>query len=116
MTVTLSPEQAAKVAKVSRGTINNAIRSGALPAQRDNRNRWRIRDEDLRAWMDGRPAPTDKMTDIDNVNYQSEISRLTGELTGAREVISRQDDEIRFLRSALEREQARRWWNLFRKG
>jgi excisionase family DNA binding protein len=115
MTLTLSPEQAAKVAKVSRGTINNAVRSGALQAQRDNRNRWRIKEEDLRAWLEVRPSPTDKVSDIGSVNYQTEISKLTGELSGAREVISRQDDEIRFLRSTLEREQSRRWWNMLRK-
>lgn len=114
MAMTLTPEQAAKIAQVSRGTINNAIRSGALKAQRDNRNRWRIDPADLHAWIESRPA-TDKLSDTASGNYQTEIGRLTGELSGARELISRQDDEIKFLRQALEREQSRRWWNLFRK-
>lgn len=116
MTLTLSPEKAANIAKVSRGTINNAIHSGALKAQRDNRNRWIIREEDLRDWLKGRPPQIERLSDTHSANYHTEISKLTAELSGAREVINRQDDEIRFLRSALEREQSRRWWNLSRKG
>lgn len=46
----LTPEQAAKLANVSRWTILRAIKSQRLKAIRDNRNRWQIRNEDLEAW------------------------------------------------------------------
>ena len=47
---TLTPEQAAQLAKVSRWTILRAIKSQRLQAKRDNRNRWHISPNDLEAW------------------------------------------------------------------
>lgn len=47
---TLTPEQAAQLAKVSRWTILRAIKSQRLKAIRDNRNRWHISPKDLDAW------------------------------------------------------------------
>jgi excisionase family DNA binding protein len=58
---TLTPQQAAERADVSRGTIMNAIKDGALAAFRDNRNRWQISPDDLSKWLSGR-------TDIATVN------------------------------------------------
>ena len=52
MTVTtLTPHQAAARAKVSRGTIMNALKDGGLVGFRDNRNRWQIKPEDLSKWL-----------------------------------------------------------------
>ncbi|HBS99285.1 MAG: helix-turn-helix domain-containing protein [Alphaproteobacteria bacterium] len=47
----LTPQQAATRAKVSRGTIMNAIKDGSLPAMRDNRNRWQIHPDKLASWL-----------------------------------------------------------------
>ena len=50
----LTPQQAASRAKVSRGTIMNAIKDGYLSARRDNRNRWQIHPADLSKWLSDR--------------------------------------------------------------
>lgn len=49
--ITLTPHQAASRAKVSRGTIMNALKDGGLTGFRDNRNRWQIKPEDLAKWL-----------------------------------------------------------------
>lgn len=55
MTVTtLTPHQAAARAKVSRGTIMNALKDGGLTGFRDNRNRWQIKLDDLSKWLSDR--------------------------------------------------------------
>lgn len=48
---TLTPQQAADRARVSRGTIMNAIKDGSLTAFRDNRNRWQIDHFELSKWL-----------------------------------------------------------------
>ena len=50
----LTPQQAASRAKVSRGTIMNAIKDQHLVARRDNRNRWQIDPADLSKWLSDR--------------------------------------------------------------
>lgn len=50
----LTPQQAASRAKVSRGTIMNAIKSRQLVARRDNRNCWQIEPADLSNWLSDR--------------------------------------------------------------
>jgi len=47
----MSPTQAAQVANVSRWTIMRAIKSGYLQAFRDNKNQWKIKNDDLKAWL-----------------------------------------------------------------
>ena len=48
---TLSLDQAAKRAGVSRWTISRALQAGRLLGIRDNRGRWRIESELLDAWV-----------------------------------------------------------------
>ena len=62
---TLTPKQAADRAKVSRGTIMNAIKDGSLTGFRDNRNHWQIHPDKLSEWMAGRGVTA---TDIDPDN------------------------------------------------
>ncbi len=50
----LTPQQAASRAKVSRGTIMNAIKDCHLVAKRDNRNRWQIDPSELSKWLSDR--------------------------------------------------------------
>lgn len=54
--IMLTPQKAASQAKVSRGTIMNAIKDGSLVAFRDNKNRWQIRPEELSKWLSSRTA------------------------------------------------------------
>lgn len=51
----LTPNAAAKFANTSRSAIMRAIANKTLPAQRDNKNRWMISREDLKAWSVFRP-------------------------------------------------------------
>ncbi|MGB0903196.1 helix-turn-helix domain-containing protein [Halocynthiibacter sp.] len=46
----MSPAQAAQVADVSRWAIMRAINNHKLKANRDNRNHWRISQDDLDEW------------------------------------------------------------------
>ena len=65
---TLTPQQAAARAKVSRGTIMNALKDGALSGFRDNRNRWQIKPEDLANWLSDRTDNASVKVD----NYDSQ--------------------------------------------
>lgn len=60
----LTPQQAAKKARVSRGTIMNAINDKKLMARRDNRNRWQITHDDLSNWLSDR---TNIITDSNDI-------------------------------------------------
>lgn len=63
----LTPQQAASCAKVSRGTIMNAIKGQHLVARRDNRNRWQIDPTDLSNWLSARSdIATAKSVTIDS--------------------------------------------------
>jgi excisionase family DNA binding protein len=58
---TLSLDQAAKRAGVSRWTVSRALQSGRLLGIRDNRGRWRIEAEPLDAWAaEQRTVPHDE--------------------------------------------------------
>lgn len=48
--VHMSPAQAAQQVGLSRWTIMRAIKSNEIRAFRDNRNQWRISEQDLFAW------------------------------------------------------------------
>ena len=55
MTLTkLTPQQAADKARVSRGTVMNAIKEKSLFATRDNQNHWKIDADKLSEWMTNR--------------------------------------------------------------
>lgn len=57
----MSPAQAAQVLKVSRRTIMRAIDSRELTALRDNKNHWKIREDDLMAWASAQCSPSEQM-------------------------------------------------------
>jgi excisionase family DNA binding protein len=46
-----TPAQAAKIAGVSRSTVSRALKEGELRGIRDNRQRWKISDENLQEWL-----------------------------------------------------------------
>ena len=132
MTVTtLTPHQAAARAKVSRGTIMNALKDGSLVGFRDNRNRWQIKPDDLSKWLSNRsnnvsdkPDNSDrqKLPVVDEKALR--IAVLETELKGKDQRIADLERDRDQRISALERdrdswkEQAqelaqhrpRRWW------
>ena len=72
---TLTPQQAADKASVSRGTIMNAINDKTLIALRDNRNRWQITADNLSKWMAKR---ADNISDKPD-NFDSELAPRSDE-------------------------------------
>ena len=50
MSKTISPAQAATLAKVSRWTVLRAVKIGEIKAHRDNRNHWQISASSLDEW------------------------------------------------------------------
>ena len=91
----LTPQQAASHARVSRGTIMNAIKHGYLSARRDNRNHWQIHPSDLSKWLSDRSdIATVKAVNSDSQQVPSpdenliRIAMLEAELKGKDQRIS----------------------------
>lgn len=103
--VMLSPAQAAKNSGVSRTTIMNAIKSGALTAIRTNSG-WNIDPDDLAKWA----SPPDKTF------MQSEsqvVTELRLELAGLRGELKGKTELVDLLKSQLEQARLpfwRRWF------
>lgn len=126
----LTPQQAASRAKVSRGTIMNAIKDRHLTARRDNRNRWQIEPADLSKWLSQRSD----IATVKAVNSDSQqvpppdknlirIAMLEAELKGKDQRIAdleRDRDDWKAQAQELARRDApqvqidsvpsRRWW------
>jgi len=131
----LTPQQAASRAKLSRGTIMNAIKAGYLSARRDNRNRWQIHPADLSKWLSDRSD----IATVRKVNLDSQqvplspdenlirIAVLEAELKGKDQRIAdleRDRDEWKAQAQELARRDVpqgqiasppRRWWS-WRRG
>ena len=91
----LTPQQAASRAKVSRGTIMNAIKDRHLVARRDNRNRWQIDPADLSKWLSDRSdIATVKTVNLDSKQMPPSdenlirIAALEAELKGKNQRIA----------------------------
>ena len=91
----LTPQQAASRAKVSRGTIMNAIKDRHLVARRDNRNRWQIDPADLSKWLSDRSdIATVKTVNLDSQQMPPSdenlirIAALEAELNGKNQRIA----------------------------
>ena len=73
---TLSPREAARIAKVGKSTIMRAIEATQLEARRDNRNQWRIERSALDRWTMDRPDPDrDSPTDRVKADQDSSLGR-----------------------------------------
>lgn len=73
---TLSPREAAHIAKVGKSTIMRAIEATQLEARRDNRNQWRIERSALDRWTMDRPgADRDSPTDRTKADRDSPMDR-----------------------------------------
>lgn len=77
---TLSPREAARIAKVGKSTIMRAIEATELEARRDNRNQWRIERSALDRWTMDRPGPNrDSLTDRTNTDRDSPVGRTVAD-------------------------------------
>lgn len=73
---TLSPREAARIAKVGKSTIMRAIEATQLEARRDNRNQWRIERSALDRWTMDRLGPDrDSPTDRTKADRDSPLGR-----------------------------------------
>ena len=130
----LTPQQAASHARVSRGTIMNAIKDGYLSARRDNRNHWQIHPAALSKWLSDRSdIATVKAVNSDSHQVPPpdenliRIAVLEAELKGKDQRISdleRDRDEWKAQAQELARRDVpqgqiasppRRWWS-WRRG
>ena len=76
----LSPREAARIAKVGKSTIMRAIEATQLEARRDNRNQWRIERSALDRWTMDRPGPDrDSPTDRVKADRDSPLGRTGAE-------------------------------------
>lgn len=74
---TLSPREAARIAKVGKSTIMRAIEAAQLEARRDNRNQWRIERSALDRWTTDRPgSDRDSPMDRTEPDRDSPIGRI----------------------------------------
>jgi len=117
----LSPAQAAQAADVSRWTIMRAIKSSDLQAFRDNKNQWRIKADDLNAWLAAQRAHTvqeegdaQPMHTPDPIAQDTlELVRLKAELEAEktlRATVESDRDHWRDLAQKLAESRPRKWW------
>ena len=107
---TLSPREAARIAKVGKSTIMRAIEATQLEARRDNRNQWRIERSALDRWTMDRPGPDrDSPTDRVKADRDSPLGRtgadwstLVDDMNKARLTIAQMEARLEE-RSALVR-------------
>ena len=107
---TLSPREAARIAKVGKSTIMRAIEATQLEARRDNRNQWRIERSTLDRWTMDRPGPDrDSPADRTKADRDSPMGRtgadwstLADDLNKARLTIAQMEARLEE-RSALVR-------------
>ena len=113
----MSPAQAAKRLKVSRRTIMRAIDSLELKAIRDNRNHWKIAQDDLSRWADAQWAPTEhaqsEMPTVPTPETTLELASLKAENGQLRERLTSTEtdrDHWRSMALKLADQPKRRWW------
>jgi len=88
---TLSPREAARIAKVGKSTIMRAIEATQLEATRNNRNQWRIERSALDRWTMDRPGPDrDSPTDRTGADW----STLADDLDAARLTIAQMEARL----------------------
>ena len=126
-TAHMSPAQAAQVANVSRWTIMRAIKSADLQAFRNNKNQWRIKSDDLNAWLFAHTAQcahtVQEEVDAHLVHTHAhpdpiaqdtlELVRVKAELEAERALratIETDRDHWRDLAHKLAEPRPRKWW------
>lgn len=92
---TLTPNEAAKAAHVTRGTIMNAIKALKLKANRNNRG-WQIDRDSFDSWLASRGVK------VDMGAYMAELAELRTEKAVLVERLSSKDDLIARLENEVE--------------
>lgn len=98
----LSPNQAAKIAGVSRGTIMTAVKSQKIKASRTNVG-WQIDSDSLDDWSASRGVSSGmlvSMSDDDSLTVQLKTDNavLKERLQSKDQLIERLEDEVAYLR------------------
>jgi|TARA_R110002020_G_C16309499_1_gene773707 excisionase family DNA binding protein len=102
---TLTPNEAAKVAHVSRGTIMKAIKDDKIKAKRTNIS-WQIERDSLDIWIAGRVGVSvlsgamarDDSTLSELTGIRTENAVLIERLASKDDLISRLESEVEYLR------------------
>lgn len=90
----LTPAQAAQAAQVSRPTISRALKAGELLGFRDNGGAWRIKRDDLNAWINARASVhherrSHSVHEQPSDYHREQLEQARKELAEAREQIAR---------------------------
>ena len=119
----MTPQQAAKRAKVGRTTIMRALEREELKAHRDNSGRWKISPEALEDWMSMRPVRSNDgqqpqtATDTDHgqllTDAKIQIARLEAEKNGLEARLADTQAERDRLSEALNKSLEARPWGLW---
>jgi len=72
----LTPEQAAKVLQLSPRTVYSYLRQGKLPGRKIGGRRWRILEEDIRAYIRG-DWPPEELVEAGMVAAVEELATTT---------------------------------------
>lgn len=113
----MSPAHAAQSKNVSRRTIMRAIESLDLKAFRDNRNHWKIGQQDLDRWADTHSAPSEhahpSMLNMPTSDLEAKLAVAEAQRDAAREQLAGvQEDRDRWREMAekLADKPRRNWW------
>lgn len=105
----ISPAQAAQIVHTSRRTIMRAIESLELKAIRDNRNRWKIDQEDLERWAKDQGAPSERAhteaPTLPSSDMALTLARAEAERDALREQLDQIKEDRNHWRSLAERQQ-----------
>lgn len=90
----LTPAQAAQAAQVSRPTVSRALKAGELLGFRDNGGAWRIKRDDLNAWINARASvqhdrSSHTVREQPFNHYREQLEQAREELAKTREQIAR---------------------------
>ena len=109
----MTPAEAAQLAGVSRWAIMRAIKSHKLKARRDNRNHWRIAQEDLDAWCAHSVRPAHTAHIDDSAELRAKLAGETARADAAeraRDQAEADRDRWRAMAEKLTIQPRRRWW------
>jgi len=103
----LSLNKAAKEANISKSTLSEALKSGRLTAQKDDRGRWQI-DPAALFQVFSKTTPNDQNVPIPNTetntNLRIEIAELKATLDAEKRLTDSLSDQIGDLRDRLDKE------------
>lgn len=97
----ISPAHAAQLLKISRRTIMRAIETHEIKAFRDNKNHWKIAEEELDRWAKSKEAPTDHAHQ-DAPTMPTQDASLSSELAAVKTKLAVAEAKLSALEAQLE--------------